>query len=401
MKEVIENFLNPKSIAVIGASNTKDKVGNILIKKICQCNKKVIPINPNSKTILNREAFPTVLKYPKSIDLAIIAIPAKDVPKALEQCGKKKIKNIIVISAGFKEVGNLKFQKKLDKIKEKYSLNILGPNCFGIVNPKINLDTTFANQTPKKGSTAFISQSGALWSYAADLGIGFSGFISLGNMSDLSFTDFLEYYIKDKSTKKIILYIERLKQGKKFVELCKSTKKEILVIKAGSTEKGNKAAISHTASLANDYKIYQGAFKQAGVKQVDTLAKALGIKEQNIEKSLKGKHLLTITNAGGAGTILTDKLTKKGFTIHGPHDLLGTATAQEYKLDLEKIKFEYDNILIILTPQAMSEPTKTAQEIVRSEQRDKIIAVFLGEKSLKEAKRILELNKIPFYNLSA
>lgn len=398
MKQTIENFLNPKSIAVIGASNTEGKVGNILIKKICQCNRTVIPINPKTKSILNRETYPTVLHYPKPIDLAIIAIPAKLVPKALEQCGKKKIKNIIIISAGFKEIGNDKLQNKLDKIKDKYKLNILGPNCFGIVNPKINLDTTFAKQTPKKGSTTFISQSGALWSYAADLNLGFSGFISLGNMSDLSFTDFLEYYINDKATKKIILYIEKLKQGKKFIEICKSTKKEIIVIKAGKTKQGKQAAISHTASLANDYNIYQGAFKQAGVKQVDSLAKALELKEQDITKKLKGKHLFLITNAGGAGAILTDKLTKKGYTIHGPHDLLGTATAHSYKTELNKIKAEYNNILVILTPQSMTEATKTAQEIVRSKHKNKIIAIFLGDKSIREAKRILELNKVPFFS---
>lgn len=398
MKKIIDNFLNPKSIAVIGASNKEGKVGNILIKKICQCNRIVIPINPKSTPILNRETYPTVLHYPKSIDLAIIAIPAKYVPKALEQCGKKQIKNIIIISAGFKEVGNNKLQNKLEKIKEKYKLNILGPNCFGIVNPKINLDTTFANTTPKKGSTAFLSQSGALWSYAADLNIGFSGFVSLGNMSDLSFTDFLEYYINDKSTKKIILYIEKLKQGKRFIELCQSTKKEIIVIKA-ETEEGNKAAISHTASLANDYKVYNGAFKQAGVKQVDTLTKALGLKEQNLDKKLKGKHLYLLTNAGGAGTILTDKLSKMGYTIHGPEDILGTATAHDYKIALNKIKAEYYNILVILTPQSMAEPTKTAQEIVRSKHKNKVIAIFAGDKSIQEAKRILELNKVPFFNL--
>ncbi len=394
---LIENFLNPKTIAVIGASEKQNKVGTVLMQKLESFKGTVIPINPSSSTIFSKVSYKTVLNYKEKIDLAIIAIPAEAVPKVLKQCGKKKIKEIIIISAGFNEIGNAKLQKSVDRIKEKYKMNILGPNCFGIVNPKLSLDTTFANTTPKKGNIAFISQSGALWSYIADLNLGFSGFVSLGNMSDLGFNEFLEYYIKDKSTKKIILYIEKLKEGSRFIELCKSTKKEIIVIKAGKTEQGNKAAISHTASLATDYEIYSKAFLQAGVRQVNTLAEALNLERPNIIQELKGKNLFIITNAGGAGTILTDQLVSQGFKVEGPRDILGTATASDYKTTLNKIEQDYHNIIIILTPQRMSEPTKTAQEIVRSHWKDRIIAVFLGDKSIQEAKRILETNGVKVF----
>lgn len=396
-KSIIENFLNPKTIAVIGASEKPNKVGTILMQKLKTFKGKVIPINPFSPTIFSKISYKTVLDYKEQIDLALIAIPAEAVPKVLKQCGKKKIKNIIIIAAGFQEIGNIKLEKKLEKLKEKYKMHILGPNCFGIVNPKLSLDTTFANTTPKKGNIAFISQSGALWSYLADLSIGFSGFVSLGNMLDLGFNEFLEYYIKDKSTKKIILYIEKLKQGDKFIELCKSTKKGIIVIKAGKTEQGNKAAISHTASLATDYEIYSKAFLQAGVKQVNSLAEALNLEKQNIEEALQGKNILIITNAGGAGTLLTDRLIEKGFNVEAPKDILGTATAKDYKNELNKIEQDYSNIIILLTPQRMSEPTKTAQEIVRSHLKNKIIAVFLGSQSISEAKRILETNQVKVF----
>jgi acetyltransferase len=397
MKDVITSFLNPKTIALIGASEKKGKVGYILMQKLLKSKSKIIPINLKQTQILTKQAYSSVLLYKEKIDLAIIAIPAKTVPQALIECGKKKIQNIIIISAGFEESGNKKLQEKLNNIKEKYSLNILGPNCFGIFNPKINLDTTFANTTPKKGSIAFLSQSGALWSYIADLDLWFSGFVSLGNMSDLSFTDFLEYFIKDKNTNKIILYIEKLKQGKKFIELCNSTKKEIIVIKAGKTKQGKEAAISHTASLATDYEIYKNAFRQAGVKQVSTIQEALNLKQEELTSELKGKELFVITNAGGAGTILTDILTQKGYKIFGPHDLLGTANANDYKSELNRIRADYDNILLILTPQSMSEPSKTAQEIVNFHNRKKIIAIFLGDKSIQDAKRILELNGIKVF----
>lgn len=396
-KSIIENFLNPKTIAVIGSSEKPNKVGTILMQKLESFNGKIIPINPSFSQIFSKTSYKTVLDYKEKIDMAIIAIPAEAVPKVLKQCGKKKIKNIIIISAGFQEIGNIKLEKKLERLKEKYKMHILGPNCFGVVNPKLSLDTTFANTTPKKGNIAFISQSGALWSYIADLNIGFSGFVSLGNMSDLGFNEFLEYYIKDKSTKKIVLYIEKLKEGNKFIELCKSTKKEIIVIKAGKTEQGNKAAISHTASLATDYEIYSKAFIQAGIKQVNTLAEALNLERPKIISEFKGKNLFVITNAGGAGTILTDQLVGQGFKVEGPRDILGTATASDYKIILSKIEQEYNNIIIILTPQKMSEPTKTAQEIVRSHWKDRIIAVFLGDKSIQEAKRILETNGIKVF----
>jgi len=397
-KEIlIENFLNPKTIALIGASEKPNKVGTILMQKLESFQGVVVPINPTSSTIFSKISYKTVLNYKEKIDLAIIAIPAEAVPKVLKQCGKKRIREIIIISAGFQEVGNIKLQNKINKLKEKYKMNILGPNCFGIVNPKISLDTTFANTTPKKGNIAFISQSGALWSYIADLNLGFSGFVSLGNMADLGFNEFLEYYIKDKSTKKIILYIEKLKEGNKFIELCKSTKKEIIVIKAGKTEQGKKAAISHTASLATDYEIYSKAFLQAGVKQVDTLAEALNLENPNIISELKGKNIFIITNAGGAGTILTDKLIEKEFKVEGPKDILGTASAKDYKNALNKIEQDYSNIILILTPQRMSEPTRTAQEIVRSHWKDKIIAIFLGDKSIQEAKRILETNGVKVF----
>ena len=197
-QDKIKQFFNPKTIALIGASENPNKVGNILINKLQNFKGEIVSINNKSQIINKKIAYKTVLLYPKKIDLAIIAIPAKFVIKALKQCAKKQIKNIIIISAGFAEQKNYKLENKLIKIKNKYKLNILGPNCFGIFNPHLNLDSTFSNTTPKKGDIAFISQSGALWSYASDLNIGFSGFVSIGNMNDLDFSDFIEYFNKDK-----------------------------------------------------------------------------------------------------------------------------------------------------------------------------------------------------------
>ncbi len=387
----LKNFFYPKTIAVIGASNNPEKVGNILMKKLEFFKGKVIPINPYREEINNKKTYPSVLKYPKKIDLAIIAIPAESVNKVLVECGKKKIKNVIIISAGFSETGNEKLEKELISTAKKYKMQILGPNCFGVANPYSNLDSTFSNFNVsfKKGNIAFISQSGALFSYISDFSKNkFSGFVSLGNQAMLTFTDFINYFNKDKKTKKIILYIERLKQGKEFIKACQKSKKPIIVVKAGKTKEGTKATLSHTGSLATDYRIYKGAFKQAKVKVVDSLAEAFSIKPEKIK--IKNKKIIIITNAGGPASLLADKLSKQGKEIK-IKDLLGTASAENYKKALRKIKSNA-KLLVVLTPQRMSQPLETAKILPK-----KAIACFLGDKSVRSAIKILKNKGIKYY----
>ncbi|MBA7675465.1 Peptidyl-lysine N-acetyltransferase Pat [subsurface metagenome] len=399
-RDDLKNFFNPKTIAVIGASNNPKKVGNILMQKLSNFKGKVIPINIKHKEILGEKAYPSLTKYSGKIDLAMIAIPAKLVKKILQDCEKKSIKNVIIISAGFSEVGNDKLEKEIIQIAKKYRINLLGPNCFGMANPYLDLDVTFSKTSAKKGNIAFISQSGALWSYISDYSgkFGFSGFVSLGNMADLDFYDFIRYFNRHKKTKKIVLYIEKLKQGRKFIEACRKSKKQIIVVKAGKTEKGSQAAISHTGSLATDFEIYKGAFKQANVKLADSLASAFGLKKENIASKIKKKKVIILTNAGGAGALITDYLVEKGFDVQSPIDLIGTALAEDYQIALKRLKNRnYDSIIVVLTPQSMSEPEKTAEVLVKLPIKKKIIACFLGKKSVTKAKQILEKNNIPCF----
>lgn len=407
MKKELKNFFEPEAIAVIGASDNPKKVGNSLMKNLTNYKGKIIPINPNHKEIFGKKCYPEVNNYEGEIDLAIIAIPSQFVLESVRECGEKGIKEIIIISSGFSEVGNFELEKKLTEICEKYRINLLGPNCFGVANPHKNLDITFSKTSAQKGEIAFISQSGALWSYVSDYSIdkvGFSGFVSLGNMAGLNFSDFIEYFENDKNTKTIILYIERLKDGKKFIETCKKSKKLIIAIKSGKSEKGSKAAISHTGSLATDFKVYQGAFKQAGVKSADCLFSALNFSRMKIKP--KGKKVLIITNAGGAGALETDSCFEKGldiidlpekFKLNNPIDLLGTAVAQDYENFLNKIEKEnfYDSVIVLLTPQKMTEPEKTAEAIVKFSKTKCVVACFLGGKTLEKARKILEDNDVP------
>jgi len=403
-KEDIQRFFEPKSIAVIGASENTGKVGNDLMLKLENFKGEVIPINPQNKEILGKKVYASVLDYKKEIELAIIAIPAQLVNKVLEECGKKKIKNVIIISAGFSEIGNNQAEEELKKTAEKYSINFIGPNCFGITNPAINLDVTFANKSTISGETALISQSGALWSYIADLGIGISKFVSLGNMAKLSFVDFLEYFIQDEKTKKIILYIERLKQGKRFIEICRNSKKPILVVKSGKSKQGLKATISHTGSLATDYRVYSGIFNQAKIKQFQLITEALNMKSdlpKLIEtiKQIKNPEISIITNAGGAGALITDNLELNGISVkEAPLDVIGTALALDYKNAIENSNSNV--IIVIFTPQTMSQAKETAEAIIELSKKDKskqIIPCFLGEASIKEAMSLFKKNKIPCF----
>jgi acetate---CoA ligase (ADP-forming) len=396
----LNSFLKPKSIAIIGASNTLGKVGYTLVEKSKNSKAKIIPINLKEKSIQELKAYSSVLNYKQKIDLAVIAIPKKFIIKVIDQCIKKKIKNIIIISAGFEEKKDSELQKKLLSRIKKNKLNVLGPNCFGITNQEINLDLTFSNKNPKKGNTIFLSQSGALFSYIADHKIKINKYISLGNMADLNFSDWIEFLNQNKKIKKIVCYIEKLKDGKKFIRVCKNSKKKIIAIKAGQTKEGKKAALSHTGSLATDYKIYQDIFKQANVLQENSLIKAFNKKPQNFQKLTKEltkkKKIKIITNAGGAAALLADKLTNQNLKISKIIDLLGTAKAQDYKKELNKKT--KDQIIVILTPQSMSEPEKTAQEIINSKNKKLIrTALFLGNSSLQPAIKLLKNNKIPVF----
>ena len=403
----LENFLNPKSIAIIGASEHKDKVGYALMENLDGFKGKIVPINPKHSVIFGLKSYRSVLDYRGKIDLCIIAVPAKFVAGVLNECGRKGIKSVIVISSGFSEQGNVEEEKKILKVAKKYGIRILGPNCFGIANPYVDMDTTFSRSYVKKGGIAFISQSGALWSYISDFAsannIGFSGYVSLGNMSDLEFSDFIEYFSKDRKTKYIVLYVEKLKKGKRFLEVVKKCKKSIYVVKAGSSKEGSEAAFSHTGSLATDYEIYKGIFKQGGVVLKKSLVEILQLitkkKFSNRIKKLKIKEATIVTNAGGAGALASDYLSNSGVKVKGTYDILGTAVDKDYKKALVKYGCK-DTTIVILTPQTMSHILETAQEVInfKKKTKKKIVGLFLGGKVVKKACMFLEKNGISCFN---
>ena len=306
----LDKIFNPRSIAVVGASDEKGSVGYVLIKNLTELGYKgnVYLVNIRKKEILGFKAYQTVDQLPEKVDLAVIATPAKTVPDVVEQCGKAGIIGIIILSAGFKEVG-LKGKQLEDRIleaKKKYNLRIVGPNCLGIIRPSISLNTTFVAKMPKPGNITFISQSGALGTAILDLAthenIGFSNFVSVGSMIDVDFGDLIDYFGTDPKTRSILMYIEGVTNAREFISAARhfARTKPIIVVKAGKFGESAKAAASHTGSLTGEDVVYDTAFKRAGLVRVEEIADLFNCAEVlGLQRLPRGPNLAIITNAGG------------------------------------------------------------------------------------------------------
>lgn len=416
-------FFEPKSVAVIGASANPDKLGYGLVRNLEHFHGSVYPINPHEKEILYRKVYKSVLDVEGDIDLAVIIVPAPIVAKVLRECGRKGIKAVIIISAGFSEIGNKKGEKELIDIGKKYSIRILGPNNFGTANPWIGLDTSFNFTTPDSGEIAFISQSGALWAALSEWSkgrIGFSKFASLGNMIDINFSDVIEYLNKDSKTKVIICYIEKIVDGKRFMKVCRSSKKPIIVVKAGKSSAGSKAALSHTGSLAGSYKVYDAAFKQSGIYNVSTITEAFDRALFLTSQHKKGNKTVIVTNGGGVGVLMADYCSSFGLDVvdlpnsikklkissnwskSNPMDLVGDANWNTYKKVfnvLAKNKSFYDNLIVIILQQSTIKVEKTVHEILefRRKTGKSIVCCFMGGKVLESAGKMLNKKGIPCF----
>ncbi|MCW1296865.1 MAG: CoA-binding protein [Candidatus Parvarchaeota archaeon] len=427
-KDDIDYFFNPRTIAVIGASRFENKVGNVVFKNLLASKRDVFPVNKNVDKIMNYNCYPSILKIPVDIDLAVICLPAPEVPNIMKECARKKVKAAIIIPSGFSEIGEKgkKIEEEVIKIAKKANIRIIGPNCLGLIDTRQKLNTTFFDKIPKVGKMAFISQSGALGvailDWATKENFGFSKFISIGNAVDIGFSELLNYIKNDEETKVIGLYIESLKDGREFIDACKNTakEKEIIVLKAGKGEAGKRAAFSHTASMAGSDDVYNAVFKQCGVirvEKVEDLFELSLILQMN--KRINGNKVLIITNGGGPGVITTDAFESYGFDVvklpenvikqinnvlpehwshNNPIDVVGDAQADRYRSVFNIIKNEnfYDFLVCILTPQAMTQPEETARALVtlNNEINKPCFACFWGGEKVEKAKEILRNNNL-------
>jgi len=419
----LQNLLQPASIAIIGASTNVGSVGNDVVKNIVThgYEGRAYPVNPKATLLYDLPCFASIKEVPEVVDLAIVVVPAAIVIPVVEECGEMGVKNIVIISAGFKETGEEGKAREtalLDLVK-KYDLTLLGPNCLGYINPHINLNASFAKQMPNSGSIGFFSQSGALSTALLDMtheSLSFSQFLSIGNKTALQEKDFLTYFNTETNTHVIGFYSEDITDARSFIETGRSLTKPALVLKSGATEAGSKASSSHTGSLAGSDMAYSALFKQAHILRAETFQEFLDnllITSKNPFPT--GPHVAILTNAGGLGVLASDAVSKKGLKLaelspettktlqellppaassHNPVDVLGDAPTKRYEEALALIGADpnVEMILVIVTPQSMTEATTTAEALLRFREKSPLplAAVFAGKDSFKEAHALLD-----------
>lgn len=428
--EDLERLFNPRSIAIIGASTDPKSVGHLLVKNLQDeaFPGKIFPVNPKATTLLGLHCYSAIQEIKEPIDLAILAVPAKITPTLLEEVGKQNIKNAVIIAAGFKEVGGSgkKLEEEIIALAEQYGISILGPNCLGFLNPRRSLNASFAKGLPGEGAITFLSQSGALLTTLLDQTrdtLGYAHMVSIGNKALLDENDLISYFLTDQETELIAFYTEGLTESKRLravgeEALRKRKPVPLIALKSGNTEAGATASSSHTGALAGTEKSYRALFHQARIVQAHSFAHLVELLEVFSKNPLpKNNRVAIVTNAGGLGVLATDCAVQAGLklaplsektkkrlalllppsgSLANPIDIIGDALADRYQGALECVADDpnVDMLLIIVTPQAMTEGEKTAEVIAHLRARsDKPIVVVMPEGPLLESGRVLLRSK--------
>lgn len=396
----MDKFFEPKSVAVIGASAKKGKIGYQILKNILECNVKVYPINPKRKEILGVKCYKSIEEIDDDIDLAVIAIDAEECIDVIEKCGKKGIKNVVIISGGFKEVGNEDLEKELISIAKKYDVRIIGPNCIGVFNGKNGFNTFFQKNMdlPKFGNVAILTQSGtfgiALLEKLANEGIGVSKFVSYGNKADIDEIELTNYLFSDKETELIAMYIEDI--GRKFFE--REIKKPIIILKAGRSQLGQRAAMLHTGAMATNYEIFKGACKQKNIIFADNFDEFFGIiKILSMQGLPKGNKIEIITNGAGPSVLSCDFIDMaENLELVNVNDLTGSATADDYIDAIDKSKAEIILLVFVFQDAPLAESLEKLYEELEKRKRF-YVALALGGRFVGEQKKRLAELKIPAF----
>jgi acetyltransferase len=433
----LDKIFKPRVVAILGATDTEGSVGHAVSANFARgmFEGKAYFVNNHKPEILGVKAYPTIGAVPETVDLAIIATPAKTVAGLVDECGKAGVKGIVILSAGFKETGpaGKALEDEILAVAARYGIRIVGPNCLGIMRPSTRLNGTFLSKVPKPGTVAFLSQSGALGSAILDTAIhenvGFSTFVSVGSMSDVDFGDLIDYFGSDPQTRSILMYIEGLTNARRFMSAARhfARSKPIVVVKAGRFRESARAVASHTGSLSGEDDIYDAAFKRAGIVRVDEISDLFNAAEVLSTQPLpNGPRLAIITNAGGPGIMTSDALLARGgklaelspktmeqlnkalpaFWSHGnPIDLIGDAGPERYRVALEACLDDenVDGILLLLTAQAMINPLAVAETVVdvlqaKTYQNKTILSSFMGRSRVTEANAFFAGHNIPTYS---
>jgi acetyl coenzyme A synthetase (ADP forming)-like protein len=444
----LDPIFSPQSVAVVGASTTPGKVGHDIFVNILKGGYRgtLYPVNPKAKSVASVRAYASIADIPEAPDLAMIILPPNLALDAVKEAIEKGVKGIVVVSAGFKEIGGegRQIENQIVAICRKAGVRLVGPNCLGVINPlgNVSLNASFSTRMPKPGNVSFMSQSGALCTavldFAADREFGFSKFISIGNKADVDEVDLLRYFHDDPDTEVILIYVEELQRGQAFIKTAKEITggdhpKPILVIKSGRTSAGAQAAASHTGSLAGSEAVYDAIFAQSGIIRVDSIdelfdfAIAFAYKNENALGKMRrkvplGNRVAIVTNAGGPGIVATDMTVVSGLelaafsqdtidslqshlpvtaNIHNPVDVIGDAAQDRYEKALSAVIRDegVDGALVILTPQSMTNAMGTAEAIVKIARRSHkpILCCFMGLIDVSAGVKYLQNNGVPVY----
>ncbi len=435
----LDAIFSPESVAILGASTTPGKVGHDIFQNILGggYTGTLYPVNPKARSILCVKAYKSILDIPDGVDLAMIILAPELALSAVEECVEKGVKGIIIVSAGFREVGGkgVEIEDKIIEICKKAGIRVVGPNCLGVINPNagIKLNASFSARMPEAGNVSFISQSGALCTavldFAKDRGFGFSKFISIGNKADVDELDLLRYYHRDPDTSVIMIYMEELRRsGQEFIDEVKQITSgpnptPVLVIKSGKTAAGASAAASHTGAIAGSEAIYNAIFDEAGIIRVDSVNELFDYANAfSLKKLPRSNKIAIVTNAGGPGIVATDMTEVSGLklarfqqetletlashlpptaNINNPVDVIGDAAQDRYENALEAVIKDEGvyGVLVILTPQSMTNAIGTAEVIVRISKRfDKpVVCCFMGIFDVSAGVAYLQKHRIPVY----
>jgi acetyltransferase len=429
----LDALFAPRSVAVIGATDKQGSVGRTLMWNLISSpfGGTVYAINPKRRNVLGIKAYPDVASVPEQVDLAIIVTPAPSVPGLMAECADAGVKGVIIISAGFKEIGpdGIELERQILAEARRGRIRIVGPNCLGVMCPLTGLNATFASSMAKPGSVGFISQSGALctavldWSFKE--GVGFSAFVSIGSMVDVNWGDLIYYLGDDPRTKSIVIYMESVGDASSFLSAARevSLTKPIIIMKAGASEAAAKAAASHTGALAGSDAVLNAAFRRTGVLRVNSIDDMFSMAEVLAKQPRpKGPNLTILTNAGGPGVLATDTLMAVGGTLaeltdetiaalndvlpkhwshSNPVDILGDAGPDRYATAIEIVSKDpnSDGLLVVLTPQAMTDPTRTAERLKQVELAPgkPILASWMGGADVAAGDHILSQSNIPTF----
>jgi acetyl coenzyme A synthetase (ADP forming)-like protein len=433
---MLDRLFDPRSIAIIGATPKADKVGNTILRNLCvvhdsarsagETRSRIYAVNPNYKEVLGVHCYPSVTRIEERVDLAVVVVPACHVPEVLEQCGNSGITNVIVISAGFKEAGRdgAVLEAELVRISKRYGIQLVGPNCLGVINTHAGLNATFGKAMPASGKIAFLSQSGAFalavidWAIQARMGL--SKLVSLGNKAVLDESDFIEFLATDDETEVVTMYLEDIRDGRRFMEIARhvSETKPVVVMKSGKTEAGTKAASSHTGSIAGSVEAYRTAFRQTGVIEANSIGELFDFSLTLARIRHIDGGIAVVTNSGGPGVMAADEIGRLGLqfaafdratiehlrdldlaNVYNPVDVRGDANSEKFgkALDIVAADNRVGAIISILSPTAPIAFETAGDHVLKVNEHTPVVPVFMSADAIAGTVERLKLHGLTNY----